>query len=76
MSLPVKKIYIDSLHRVSEASSSSNFKTELPYSNTMPHNAIFLMRFAYLMLGIAWRKESTTRFICMFGILKPTTDLM
>jgi len=43
MSLPVKKIYIDSLHRVSEASSSSNFKTELPYSITLPHNAIFLI---------------------------------
>jgi hypothetical protein len=43
MSLPVKKIYIDSLHRVSEASSSSNFKIELPYSITMPHNAIFLI---------------------------------
>ena len=43
MSLPVKKIYVDSLHRVSEVSSSSNFKIELPYSITMPHNAIFLI---------------------------------
>jgi len=43
MSLPVKKIYVDSLHRVSEQSSSSNFKIELPYSITLPHNAIFLI---------------------------------
>ena len=43
MSLPVKKIYVDSLHRVSEESTSSNFKIELPYSITMPHNAIFLI---------------------------------
>ena len=43
MSLPVKKIYVDSLHRVSEESTSANFKIELPYSITMPHNAIFLI---------------------------------
>lgn len=43
MSLPVKKIYIDSLHRVSEMSTASNFKVELPYTISMPHNAIFLI---------------------------------
>jgi len=43
MSLPAKKIYVDSLHRVSEVSTSANFKIELPYSITMPHNAIFLI---------------------------------
>lgn len=43
MSLPVKKIYVDSLHRVAEESTASNFKVELPYSITMPHNAIFLI---------------------------------
>jgi hypothetical protein len=42
MSLPVKKIYIDSLHR-NEVSSASNFRIELPYSISMPHNAIFLI---------------------------------
>jgi len=43
MSLPVKKIYVDSLHRTNDQSSASNFKVELPYSISMPHNAIFLI---------------------------------
>ena len=41
MSIPVKKIYVDSLYKLPESPSSSSFKIELPYSVTMPHNAIF-----------------------------------
>ena len=41
MSIPVKKIYIDSQYKLNESLDSSSFKIELPYSITMPHNAIF-----------------------------------
>ena len=41
MSLPVKKIYIDSQYKLPESLSTSSFKVELHYSITMPHNAIF-----------------------------------
>ena len=41
MSLPIKKIYVDSLFKLPESLTSSSFKIELPFSVTMPHNAIF-----------------------------------
>jgi hypothetical protein len=41
MSLPVKKIYIDSQYKTDSSLSSSQFTIEFPYSLTMPHNAIF-----------------------------------
>jgi len=41
MSLPVKKIYIDSQYKIADSGSSSDFRIELPYTITMPHNAIF-----------------------------------
>ena len=41
MSLPVKKIYVDSQYKLPESLTSSSFKIELPFSVTMPHNAIF-----------------------------------
>jgi hypothetical protein len=41
MSLPVKKIYIDSQYKVPSSPSSSQFTIELPYTITMPTNAIF-----------------------------------
>ena len=40
MSLPCKKIYIDSQYKLPESLTSSSFKIELPFSITMPH-AIF-----------------------------------
>ena len=43
MSLPVKKIYVDSQYKLPESLTSSSFKVELPYSITMPHNAIFIV---------------------------------
>ena len=43
MSLPVKKIYIDSQFKTSDSVSAAKFTIELPYSITMPHNAIFLI---------------------------------
>ena len=43
MSLPVKKIYIDSQYKVPSSPSSSQFTIELPYTITMPHNAIFII---------------------------------
>ena len=39
--LPVKKIYIDSKFRRVDSVSSSNFKIELPYTLTLPDDAIF-----------------------------------
>ena len=41
MSLPIKKIYVDSQYKLPESLTSSSFKIELPFSITMPHNAIF-----------------------------------
>ena len=41
MSLPIKKIYIDSLFKLPESLTSSSFKIELPFAVTMPHNAAF-----------------------------------
>ena len=41
MSLPCKKIYVDSQYKLPESLTSSSFKIELPFSVTMPHNAIF-----------------------------------
>ena len=41
MSLPVKKIYVDSLYKLPESLTSSSLKIELPFSITMPHNAFF-----------------------------------
>ena len=41
MSILIKQIYVDSLYKLPESLSSSSFKIELPYSVTMPHNAIF-----------------------------------
>jgi len=41
MSLPVKKIYVDSLYKTADSISSSNFKIELPYTITMPKDAVF-----------------------------------
>ena len=34
-------IYIDSQYKLPESLTSSSFNIELPYSITMPHNAIF-----------------------------------
>ncbi len=41
MSSPIKKIYVDSQFKLPERPTSSSFKVELPFSITMPHNAIF-----------------------------------
>ena len=41
MSLPIKKIYVNSRYKAPDSISDSNFKFELPYVLTMPHNAIF-----------------------------------
>ena len=41
MSLPCKKIYVDSQYKLPESLTSSSFKIELPFSVTMPHNACF-----------------------------------
>ena len=41
MSLPIKKIYVDSLFKLPESLDSSSFKIELPYALTMPNNAVF-----------------------------------
>ena len=40
MSLPCKQIYVDSQYKLPESLTSSSFKIELPFSITMPHNAI------------------------------------
>jgi len=41
MSLPIKKVYVNSRYKSADSVSDSNFKFELPYVLTMPHNAIF-----------------------------------
>ena len=41
MSLPIKKVYVNSRYKTADSISDSNFKFELPYVRTMPHNAIF-----------------------------------
>ena len=40
MSLPIKKVYVNSRYKTSD--SVSDFKFELPYVLTMPHNAFFI----------------------------------
>ena len=41
MSLPIKKVYVNSRYKTPDSVSDSNFKFELPYVLTMPSNAIF-----------------------------------
>ena len=41
MSLPIKKVYVNSRYKTADSTSDSNFKFELPYVLTMPSNAIF-----------------------------------
>ena len=41
MSLPLKKIYVDTRYRTPDSISTSNFKIELPYSLTLPDNSSF-----------------------------------
>ena len=39
--LPIKNIYIDSRHKTVDSTSDANFKIELPYTITMPNDAVF-----------------------------------
>ena len=41
MSLPIKKVYVNSRYKAADSVSDSNFRFKLPYVLTMPHNAIF-----------------------------------
>jgi len=41
--LPIKKIYIDSRHKTDDSISDANFKIELPYTITMPNDAVFFI---------------------------------
>ena len=41
MSLPVKKIYIDTRYRTTDSISTSQFKWELPDTLALAHNTIF-----------------------------------
>ena len=41
MSLPVKKIYVDTKNKTSDSVSNSQFKWELPETISLPHNCIF-----------------------------------
>ena len=41
MSLPTKRIYVNSRYKTFDSVSDSNFKFELPYVLTMPSNAVF-----------------------------------
>ena len=41
MSLPIKKIYVDTRYRTTDSISTSNFKIELPYSVVLPENSTF-----------------------------------
>jgi hypothetical protein len=41
MSLPLKKIYVDTRYRTPDSVSTSNFRIELPYSVELPDNSTF-----------------------------------
>ena len=41
MSLPIKKIYVDTKYKARGSVSNSNFKVELPISVTLPENSVF-----------------------------------
>ena len=41
MSLPIKKVYVNSRYKTKDSVSDTNFKFELPYVLTMPRNGIF-----------------------------------
>jgi len=41
--LPIKKLYLDSRNKTSDSISDSNFKIELPYTITMPQDAVFFV---------------------------------
>ena len=41
MSLPLKKIYVDTRYRTPDSVSTSNFRVELPYSVELPENSTF-----------------------------------
>ena len=41
MSLPLKKIYVDTRYRTTDSVSTSNFRIELPYSVELPDNSTF-----------------------------------
>ena len=41
--LPIKKIYIDSRHKTDDSVSDANFKIEIPYTISMPHDAVFFI---------------------------------
>ena len=42
MSLPIKKVYVNSRYKAADSVSDSFFKFELPYVLTMPKNSIFI----------------------------------
>ena len=42
MSLPIKKVYVNSRYKAKDSISDSNYKFELPYVLTMPHNAFYI----------------------------------
>ena len=41
MTLPFKKIYIDTRFKTSDSSSNSDFKIQLPRSVSLPKNTVF-----------------------------------
>jgi hypothetical protein len=41
MSLPIKKIYIDTKYKSADSISNSNFKIDLPHNLTFPENSVF-----------------------------------
>ena len=58
MSLPIKKVSVNSRYKAADSISDSNFKFELPYVLTMPHNANFiLLMCAYQIYLKLWLLE-------------------
>ena len=45
MSLPIKKIYVNSRYKTADSVSDSNFKFEIPYALKLPSNAIFYVTY-------------------------------
>ena len=50
--LPIKKIYIDSLHSAKVSTCSSDFKIELPINLTLPHNTAFYI--TDITIPVSW----------------------
>ena len=56
MSLPIKKIYIDTKYKTKDSVSNSHFKIELPQTLLKPENTVFTLTISvFLIHGTHWQ---------------------